>query len=514
MKKHIWLSLPALALCLLLAFGTSAAAFSDVPAGSWYGPAVTEMERAGLISGYPDGRFGPRDPISAAQFVSVAVRCAGLQPVQGQTGHWAAGALQTALQAGWYDWDEIPPTGEKFNKPIARQLAAKILMRALLPDKRGDYNTESAKIADFKDLDGRYYESVLAAYSCGILAGDGSGRFNPKSGMSRAEACAIVMRALAQTEGQPATPAPDVPDKVETISGGVSENGWLQVKGTQLCNEDGNPVALHGMSSHGIQWYGQFANEQSIKNTSKYGANLFRVAMYTGENGYLSQPEQIKKQAVAAIDAAIKQDMYVIIDWHILSDGNPMDHLNESKAFFTEISKRYKDEPAVIYEICNEPNGGAAWSRDIKPYAAELVKAIRKQSEKGIILIGSSTWSQDVHLAAADPVGGENLMYTLHFYAGTHGQWLRDRAGDALKAGLPLFVSEWGTSSADGSGGVFLDESKKWLDFLDKNGISWANWSLCDKNETSAALKPGTSPNKPWAKNDLSESGRFVFNNF
>lgn len=508
------ISLTLTVLTITPAWAAEPARFTDVKPGSWYAANVTALAGKGLISGCGDGTFRPMKTITAAEFVSIVARCAGFTGGPAASGHWAASFMSEGLSSGWYDWDEIPPTGEKFNKPIARQLAAKILMRALLPDKRGDYNTESAKIADFKDLDGRYYESVLAAYSCGILAGDGSGRFNPKSGMSRAEACAIVMRALAQTEGQPVTPAPDVPDKVETISGGVSENGWLQVKGTQLCNGDGKPVALHGMSSHGLQWFGQFANEQSIKNTSKYGANLFRVAMYTGENGYLSQPEQIKKQAVAAIDAAIKQDMYVIIDWHILSDGNPMDHLNESKAFFTEISKRYKDEPAVIYEICNEPNGGAAWSRDIKPYATELVKAIRKQSEKGIILIGSSTWSQDVHLAAADPVGGENLMYTLHFYAGTHGQWLRDRAGDALKAGLPLFVSEWGTSSADGSGGVFLDESKKWLDFLDKNGISWANWSLCDKNETSAALKPGTSPNKPWAKNDLSESGRFVFDNF
>ena len=119
-----------------------------------------------------------------------------------------------------------------------------------------------------------------------------------------------------------------------------------------------------------------------------------------------------------------------------------------------------------------------------------------------------------MHLAAADPVIGENLMYTLHFYAGTHGQWLRDRADSALKAGLPLFVSEWGTSAADGSGGVFIEESRQWLDFLDKRGISWANWSLCDKNETSAALKPGTSGDREWTGSDLSQSGKFVFDSF
>ncbi len=488
------------------------AAFPDVKPGSWYADDVNELAARGLISGCGDGKFHPGDTITAAQFVTIVARCAGITDKPAVSGHWAAPFMSAGLSRGWYDWDEIPPTGEKFEKPIVRQLAAKILMRALLPDKRGDYNTDSAKMTDFSQLDGRYYESVLAGYSCGIFAGDDKGRFKPKSGLTRAEACAIVIRALKCMDGLP--PIDPSPAPGPAVDGGVSENGWLQVKGTQLCNEKGEPVVLHGMSSQGIQWFGQYTGEQSIKNTAEYGANLFRVAMYTGEGGYLSQPESVKKLALAAIDAAIKQDMYVIIDWHILSDGNPMDHVNESKAFFSEIAERYKDEPAVLYEICNEPNGSITWAGDVKPYAQELVKTIRAQSEKGIILIGSSTWSQDVHLAAADPVAGDNLMYTLHFYAGTHGQWLRDRADSAIKSGLPIFVTEWGTSSANGSDGVFLDESRRWIDFMSERGISWANWSLCDKDETSAALKPGTSPDKSWSKNDMSESGKFVFDNF
>ncbi|WP_322172483.1 cellulase family glycosylhydrolase [Acutalibacter caecimuris] len=490
------------------------AGFTDVKPGSWYAACVEEMAGKGLVSGYPDGSFKPNGTITAAEFLSITARCAGVGKPS-SSGHWAKDYLQAGLDRGWYDWDEIPPTGEKFDKAIPRQLAVKALMRALLPDKRGDYSTESAKMKDFAQLDGRYYESVLAAYACGVVSGDEKGCFNPKSSLTRAEACVLISKALKLTGDVPGPPdLPDPPGPVETISGGVGENGWLQVKGTQLCNEAGQPIALHGMSSHGLQWFGQFAGEQSIKNTASYGANLFRVAMYTGENGYLSQPEAIKKQAIAAIDAAIRQDMYVIIDWHILSDGNPMDHLAESQAFFQEIAARYKDQPAVLYEICNEPNGGADWGRDIKPYAEKLVETIRGQSEKGVILIGSSTWSQDVHLAAANPVKGDNLMYTLHFYAGTHGQWLRDRADAAMAAGLPVFVTEWGTSSADGNGGVFLQESQEWLDWMEQKGISWANWSLCDKSETSAALRPGTSPTAQWAGSDLSESGRFVFRHF
>lgn len=67
---------------------------------------------------------------------------------------------------------------------------------------------------------------------------------------------------------------------------------------------------------------------------------------------------------------------------------------------------------------------------------------------------------------------------------------------------------------ADGSGGVFAAESRQWLSFLRQKGISWANWSLCDKNESSAALAPGTPANRKWTDSDLSESGKLVFSQF
>ena len=479
MKRNlnIFLLLFLLLLCLP---ATIAAAFSDVKSSDWFAADVGDMTAEGLICGYPDGTFRPGRTITAAEFVSIVGRCGGLEPAASSSSHWAAGTMQAALEAGWYDWDELPPTGEKYDLPLPRQLAVNILMRALLPDKTGDYVTESAKMADFSALDGRYYNKVLAAYSCSVVAGDDQGRFNPKSGLTRAEACTIIRRAQVlsgqETPALPDTPAVSpAPTPTVKTGGGVSEHGKLHVQGTQLCDEHGAAVELHGMSSHGIQWFPQYTTKQAIANTAAYGANLFRVAMYTGEGGYLSSPAQIKKAAYAAMDAAIENDMYVIIDWHILSDGDPLTHLKEAQA---------------------------------------LVKTIRSNAPDSIILIGSGTWSQDLQDPAADPVVGTNLMYTCHFYAGTHGAWLRQRIADAQKRGLAVFVSEWGTSRADGSGGVFTQESETWLNFLHQNGISWANWSLCDKNETSAALKPGTPTNRPWTGNDLTPSGKFVFSHF
>ena len=479
MKRNlnIFLLLFLLLLCLP---ATIAAAFSDVKSSDWFAADVGDMTAEGLICGYPDGTFRPGRTITAAEFVSIVGRCGGLEPAASSSSHWAAGTMQAALEAGWYDWDELPPTGEKYDLPLPRQLAVNILMRALLPDKTGDYVTESAKMADFSALDGRYYNKVLAAYSCGVVAGDDQGRFNPKSGLTRAEACTIIRRAQVlsgqETPALPDTPAVSpAPTPTVKTGGGVSEHGKLHVQGTQLCDEHGAAVELHGMSSHGIQWFPQYTTKQAIANTAAYGANLFRVAMYTGEGGYLSSPAQIKKAAYAAMDAAIENDIYVIIDWHILSDGDPLTHLKEAQA---------------------------------------LVKTIRSNAPDSIILIGSGTWSQDLQDPAADPVVGTNLMYTCHFYAGTHGAWLRQRIADAQKRGLAVFVSEWGASRADGSGGVFTQESETWLNFLHQNGISWASWSLCDKNETSAALKPGTPTNRPWTDNDLTPSGKFVFSHF
>jgi len=476
-----------------------------------------ETAQAGILQGFPDGTFQPEKFITGSELVSIIARQVGVTQTSTVSTHWAAGYLAAGLERGWYDYDELPPTGERHDIPIARQVAVKILMNGLLSDKVGqyNYNTESAKIKDFSDLDGRYYNAVLSAYAAGIATGDETGKFRPKDGLSRAEVCALLQRIKGKTSNSfiPST-IPSAPTTTPAvIANGVSAHGALQVLGTQLCDQKEQPVILRGMSSHGIQWFGQFASYESIKNTANYGANVFRVAMYTAEGGYLSNPS-LKDAAFAAVDAAIQNDMYVILDWHILSDGNPMEHLTEAKEFFSIAARRYKDNPAVLYEICNEPNGTASWSHDIKPYAQQVIETIRAAGSQGVILVGSSAWSQDIHVAAADPLMEKNVMYTLHFYAGTHGQELRDRIDQALKQGVAIFISEWGTSRADGGGGVFLDESQTWLTFLAQRGISWVNWSLCDKNETSAALKSGVSAKSSWKQEDLSESGRFVFSQF
>lgn len=303
------------------------------------------------------------------------------------------------------------------------------------------------------------------------------------------------------------------PGKVKNAANGAAQNGWLHVKGTQLVNQKGKPVVLHGMSSHGIQWFPKFTTKNAIGSTAAYGANLFRVAMYTEEGGYLSNKKSMLNTLYKAVDAAVSRNMYVIIDWHILSDGNPMKHRKAAVTFFTKVSERYRNTPNVLYEICNEPNGKGTWKK-IRSYAKTVIPVIRKNSPKAVILVGTPTWSQDVDVAAKSPLPYTNLMYTCHFYAGTHGSWLRKKVKTALDKGLPVFVSEWGTSKASGGGGVYKKESGRWISFMKKYKISWANWSYCNKKESSAALKKKANPENGLTKKELSKSGKYVFARF
>lgn len=266
--------------------------------------------------------------------------------------------------------------------------------------------------------------------------------------------------------------------------------GQLRVIGTQLSDEQGSPVQLTGMSTMGLQWYGGIVNEDAFTALAKdWECDVLRLALYVGENGYATDPS-LKDLVETGIELSIERGVYVVVDWHVLTPGNPNDPVYAgAEEFFREISAKYGGYPHLIYEIMNEPNGPLSWQRDLKPYAEKMVGVIRENDPDNVIVIGSGTWSQDVDVAAADPVAGENLMYAIHFYSGTHGQELRDKVVRAMELGAAVICTEWGTSQASGTGGPYIDASEEWLAFFDEHRISWINWSLCNKNETSAAFK-------------------------
>lgn len=309
------------------------------------------------------------------------------------------------------------------------------------------------------------------------------------------------------TETEKDTPLPET-------SGG-KYYGALHVKGTDLCDSKGNPVQLRGVSTHGLAWFPQYVNEKLVKELHEnWNANVIRLAMYTAENGgYCTDgnKEDLKKLIDDGVTYATAEDMYVIIDWHILSDNNPNTYKSEAKKFFKEMSEKYADHDNVIYEICNEPNGDTKWS-DIKSYAKEIISVIRKNDRDAMILVGTPNWSQFVNEAAADPIQNQdNIMYTLHFYAATHKDELRNTLKEAHEAGLPVFVSEYGICEASGNGVVDTKEANAWAELMDSYTISYVAWNLANKDEASSMFLSSCTKTSGFTKKDLSDEGRWVY---
>ena len=295
----------------------------------------------------------------------------------------------------------------------------------------------------------------------------------------------------------------------------VSQNGRLKTINGRLVNERGEPFQLRGISSHGLQWFPQFVNSSSFKwLRDDWNANVVRLAMYTKEGGYLDNASVLDK-VWQGIDAAIANDLYVIVDWHILSDGNPLTHKEQAKDFFRQVTARYGNNPHILYEIANEPNGSNVdWASVIKPYANEVIPVIRAGAPDAFVLVGTAVWSQRLDQVVQSPLTFNNVAYSIHFYSCSpeHQDPLRAIVRAAAEAKLPIFSTEWGNSEYTGNGSICPEQTNIWLDLLDSYGISWVNWSLSDKSETSAALKPGASGTGGWTSAQLSDSGNYVRN--
>ena len=317
------------------------------------------------------------------------------------------------------------------------------------------------------------------------------------------------------TTKKPAATVPQAPSDPKGTTP-VSQHGQLSVKNGQLVDKSGKGYQLRGMSTHGLTWFPEFVNESAFRTLrDDWNTNVVRLAMYVDEWGngqcYMGNKSGSLELLEKGVDICIKLDMYVIIDWHVLNPGDPSKYTNEAKSFFETVSKRYAKYPNVIYEICNEPNGGASWSGNIKPYAEKIIPVIRKNAPNSVIIVGTPTWSQEIDKPLSDPLNYKNVMYAFHFYAATHAG-LRSNVENCVAQGLPVFVSEFGTCDASGGGANDFNETQKWLSYFDKQGISYCNWSICNKDETCSVLRPGTSANGNWSESDLTENGKWMRN--
>ena len=297
----------------------------------------------------------------------------------------------------------------------------------------------------------------------------------------------------------------------QTKQSPVSLHGSLRVEGNQMVDKSGLPPQLRGISLSWSLWGGKkYYNTEAVGwLVEDFKISLLRVSMAVQPvGGYITNREEQIKLVTTVVDKAISEGIYVLIDWH---DHNAELHLEESKAFFAIMAQKYAGVPNVIYEIFNEP-ARQSWNV-VKSYSVEVIKVIRQYDTKNIIVVGSPRWDQDVDVAASDPIKGfENLVYSFHFYASdpNHQDKLRGKAELAMELGLPLFVTEWGVGESNGNGEFNIEKTERWMDWMEKNRLSWVVWNVTDKNETTALMLPGAPAKGGWKLDQLSPSGRYM----
>lgn len=296
----------------------------------------------------------------------------------------------------------------------------------------------------------------------------------------------------------------------------VVEHGALSVSGNQIKDKNGSSFQMRGMSLYWSQWPegSRFYNANVVSwLKNDWCANVIRAAMAVDNGGYASN-ESEKNKIFTVIDAAITNGIYVIVDFHV---HDATSYKSQAIKFFGEVAQKYGNKPNVLYEIWNEPIT-QEWTATIKPYAVDVINEIRKYDSDNIIIVGTKTYSQRVDEVVSDPISGTNIAYTFHFYANTHKvdeyatttKTYRQLLNAAYQAGLAVVVTEYGTCDANGNGTINQTETEKWWSLLDARNMSYVNWAISDKSETSAALYGGASSDGGWSASNLTPSGKFV----
>lgn len=293
-----------------------------------------------------------------------------------------------------------------------------------------------------------------------------------------------------------------------------------------IVDKNGLPYQLRGASSHGVQWdvgY-NFINEGAYHSLrDEWGVNMVRLACYVTQGGYTQGAQAAMDARIeTAVAAAEKLGLYVLIDWHVHSENdgetNPNTWKSQAETFFTKYATKYKNCPNVLFEICNEPVATQwynASGNDLYSYCKDIVKVIRDCGSDALVICGTNTWSQEVDKVAEKPLSQENVLYTIHFYSASHKDDLRSKVRTATAAGTPIFCTEFGICDASGGGQYDVDEADAWIEMFDQYNISFACWSMTNKNESASYLDSScTKTTGGWTNKDLSTTGAWLVNTY
>ena len=358
--------------------------------------------------------------------------------------------------------------------------------------------------------------------------------------MAIAALCALAFTSSAFATIQPTRVGPV--SQYGALQSGKNSAGEGRIYGSVQGVKDGAEVQVRGMSLTWSQYwpYGSSFYGSSFIDTlvGSWNVELVRSAMGVvppwGLGSYMTRPEYFESQMDTVVQAAIQNDVYVLIDWHSeggyyncihkgtkpkyefneggyyncihkgtkpkyeFNDNKTCFTANDAAAFFGRMAERYGKYPHVIFEIYNEPVS-ESWA-DLKAYADTVISAIRKHS-KNLVIVGTPMWSSMAGDAVAAPVQDDNVAYTYHFYANLHQTSSHlSSSNKAMEAGLSVFVTEWGGIDEIFTKEAHKTELEKFLAWTNEKKISCAKWDVekpfLENNDVDNYIKENILPAK------------------
>jgi hypothetical protein len=285
---------------------------------------------------------------------------------------------------------------------------------------------------------------------------------------------AAKVEALVKAAAPPAPWA--TPAAVAAVAAPAAERmpKELRVVGNQIQTSDGKAVWLQGLALPSMEWSAK--GENILKSVEvgidQWKANVIRLPIkdnfWFGHGPYQNDKGAAYRRTVAdVVNMAAARGAYVIIDLHRYR-APEKDHA----AFWTDVAGHYKDHPAVLFELLNEPHGITwdVWQRGghvmdkkkgkdgVVDENAEstlafesvgmqaLLDAVRATGANNVVIAGGLDWGYDLggvldgH-ALVDTTSGHGVVYSSHVYP-----WKSDWQKKFLDAAarVPVFIGECG----------------------------------------------------------------------
>jgi endoglucanase len=327
----------------------------------------------------------------------------------------------------------------------------------------------------------------------------------------------------------------------------VLSNGlpWLAVAGRQIVADvSRQPLLLRGLNRSGLEYAepgvrgfldAAGISESEISHIVRdWGANVIRIP-FTQDWALNGRGSFSAADYVEAIDQVIfwasRVGAYTILDLHWLdadtahgmnADGSinrvPSLPTTDSIVVWTMLADRYRDEPAVLFDLFNEPHdpidddpvglegiredgatypltGRRVTMADWQPWARHLVRAIRRTHARSLIFVSGVAWAYDLRgmpltVATDSREMFPNVVYSTHVYpwsgapagAGRRGSPFAPRSAPSWRQAFghlsrcaPVFVAEWGGGTPHVRWGETLARYVRRLE------IGWTAWSWSDR---------------------------------